>query len=444
MVQEGVRGEGGHESREPRRRYAVCGVSARALATFIGPLLRQLREKVELVALLDPDRLRFERCFELYPESRGIPCFHPDQLDELLHTVRPDGLIIASTDAFHTPYLLAGFRHNLELICEKPLVTSVEDALKVMRASERSSSPVRVTFNLRYPALHRRIYEVIQSGTLGDIQHVELRWTLDPQHGASYFRRWHRHRNLSGGLLVHKSCHHFDLVRWWLQDEPIEAIGLQLPASYGPQSEWNPDRKDGRFCSSCDDRTRCTFAPEQRLMGENPGGEPLSGDRPLDGYSTYRPDACIFDSSFDAADGYSALLRYRRGAVLSYSIHFASPIESYQLSVTGTRGRLETRRYIAPQRLKFTPPPCVLNVMPLFGAPTQHSIPEILPQHDGGDTLMLEELFDPEPVLTPAQAALYDGIIAVMTGEAVERSIQERRMIRLEELFQEAGSGGAS
>jgi hypothetical protein len=57
---------------------------------------------------------------------------------------------------------------------------------------------------------------------------------------------------------------------------------------------------------------------------------------------------------------------------------------------------------------------------------------------------MLEELFDPEPVLTPAQAALYDGIIAVMTGEAVERSIQERRMIRLEELFQEAGSGGAS
>ena len=47
---------------------------------------------------------------------------------------------------------------------------------------------------------------------------VHFEWVLDTVHGADYFRRWHRDKANSGGLLVHKATHHFDLVNWWLDD----------------------------------------------------------------------------------------------------------------------------------------------------------------------------------------------------------------------------------
>ena len=40
-------------------------------------------------------------------------------------------------------------------------------------------------------------------------------------HGADYFRRWHSHKENSGGLMVHKATHHFDLVNWWLSAVPV-------------------------------------------------------------------------------------------------------------------------------------------------------------------------------------------------------------------------------
>jgi predicted dehydrogenase len=49
---------------------------------------------------------------------------------------------------------------------------------------------------------------------------VHFEWVLDTVHGADYFRRWHREKANSGGLLVHKASHHFDLVNWWIGDVP--------------------------------------------------------------------------------------------------------------------------------------------------------------------------------------------------------------------------------
>ena len=49
---------------------------------------------------------------------------------------------------------------------------------------------------------------------------LRTEWLLDTRHGADYFRRWHRNKNNSGGLMVHKATHHFDLVNWWMIPTP--------------------------------------------------------------------------------------------------------------------------------------------------------------------------------------------------------------------------------
>ena len=74
------------------------------------------------------------------------------------------------------------------------------------------------------------------SGGIGEITAVDFRWYLDRVHGADYFRRWHRGKDQSGGLLVHKATHHFDLANWWVASHPatISALGSRrfyIPAT---------------------------------------------------------------------------------------------------------------------------------------------------------------------------------------------------------------------
>ena len=64
------------------------------------------------------------------------------------------------------------------------------------------------------------------NGTIGDVFSVHFEWLLNTKHGADYFRRWHRDKRNSGGLLVHKSTHHFDLVNFWLGTQPKTVFAM--------------------------------------------------------------------------------------------------------------------------------------------------------------------------------------------------------------------------
>lgn len=65
---------------------------------------------------------------------------------------------------------------------------------------------------------------------------IHFEWLLDTVHGADYFRRWHRQKGNSGGLMVHKSGHHFDLVNWWIGSEPETVVGMGKTAFYGKEA----------------------------------------------------------------------------------------------------------------------------------------------------------------------------------------------------------------
>lgn len=65
---------------------------------------------------------------------------------------------------------------------------------------------------------------------------VHFEWLLDTVHGADYFRRWHRQKTNSGGLMVHKSGHHFDLVNWWIDAQPESVAAFGKLAFYGDKA----------------------------------------------------------------------------------------------------------------------------------------------------------------------------------------------------------------
>src|SRR5690606_4972085 len=146
--------------------------------------------------------------------------FAPEQFTEMVRQTRPDVVIVTSIDSTHHQYIIDAMELGCDVICEKPMTIDAERAAAVMQAVERTGRDLRITFNFRYAPHVTRVRELLMQGTIGQPLAVDFSWVLDTNHGADYFRRWHARKENSGGLLIHKSSHHFDLVNWWLQSYP--------------------------------------------------------------------------------------------------------------------------------------------------------------------------------------------------------------------------------
>ena len=146
------------------------------------------------------------------------------------------------------------------------------------------------------------------SGAIGGITAVDFRWHLDRVHGADYFRRWHRYKAKSGGLLVHKSTHHFDLLNWWLGDDARQRRCPGQRAFYTPATAAElglaghaPRCRDCPL--PCDFRLDIAADPALRALYLEAEGE--------DGYLR---DRCVFDADIDIEDTMQLLVGYAGGA----------------------------------------------------------------------------------------------------------------------------------
>lgn len=424
------------------RKYAICGLSNRALGMFIRPLLNEFSTNNQIVALLDFDRTRFINCKQKYPHLNNVDTYGPNEFEQMIKETEPDVLIVASRDDTHVDYIIKGLKHDLDVITEKPMVTTVEDAKKVLKAEAISKGKVTVTFNYRYSPIHRKIKELLLENKIGRITSIDLNWYIDTYHGASYFKRWNRKREHSGGLSIHKSTHHFDLVNWWLNQNPVEVFAYGALNYYGSEGELNPlKEEDNRFCGTCHVKEKCDYYMRWSSRSETMNVEDdhyKQNEMNENQYTNYRPDACIFDSEINIEDTYTATVKYDKGALLSYSINFSLPYEGYRLAINGTKGRIETQEFHAPSRVPFPVPEQTIEYFPLFGSKEIIHVVHTPGGHGGGDPILLEDIFlGPDPRRSyEILAGTVAGAYSIATGEAVWRSVKEKTPIKIESMLQ--------
>ncbi|MBD8070605.1 Gfo/Idh/MocA family protein [Bacillus sp. PS06] len=424
------------------RRFAVCGVSKRAIGMFIQPMLERFSSTCRLVGLLDYDPKRFEVCKSECEGIDHVPEYLDHEFDKMIQETKPDVIIVASRDDTHVTYILKALEYDLDVVTEKPMTTTAEDSRRVMEAEAKSKGKVTVTFNYRYSPYHMKIKEMILDGKVGHVTSIDLNWYIDTYHGSSYFQRWNRKREHSGGLSIHKSSHHFDLVNWWLDQTPVEVFSFGALNYYGAGSEHNPLLEDGRYCSTCQVKHQCSYHTRWNTRSNSITVQDDHIDSRMkrkEGYTNYRPDQCMFDSEINIEDTYTATVKYDKGSLLSYSVNFSVPYEGYRLAINGTKGRIETTEWHAPSRIPFPISEQTIEYFPLFGSKEIIHVVQREGGHGGGDPVIQEDIFiGPDPT-RPYEilSGSKDGALAVTTGEAVWRSVQEKKMIRIEELLQE-------
>ena len=430
-----------------KRRYAVCGVSGRAIAMWLKPIYETFSNRAELVGMLDIDPMRFKICKQQLSAAENVPTYMPDEFDKMIEETRPDAVIVVSKDCFHAHYIVKSLEKNLDVITEKPMTTNWEDAIKVREAEKKSKGKVICTFNYRYNPQHRLIKELVLAGKVGRVTHVDLNWYIDIHHGASYFNRWNRMRENSGSLSIHKASHHFDLVNWWIgSPDPSQIHAFGALNHYGPEGPFNPSKKDGRHCTSCEERRNCAY----KSRWETRATVAQIHDDHLDSFNEklgvlytpeiYRPDMCIFDSEINIQDTIVANVKYANNILLNYSANFSTPYEGYRLAINGTHGRIEAEEWGGAGSTAFPCPRSTdhyVDCYPIFGSRERISVKPGVGGHGGGDSGILEDVFmgveedRPYDILATSK----DGLNAISIGDAVFKSITQGKIIDLTEVM---------
>ncbi|MGF6823099.1 putative dehydrogenase [Microbacterium sp. ZKA21] len=433
-----------------RTRYALIGTGSRA-QMYLEALAGAHADVAELVAVADTNPGRIEWSLDRHPALGDLRRFEPSELASIIRELDIDRVIITSPDSTHADLIVSAADSGADVVVEKPLTTTDDGVRRITEAVERSGRAVTLTFNYRYSPRNSALKQVIASGEIGEVTSIHFEWVLDTGHGADYFRRWHRDKSQSGGLLIHKSSHHFDLVNWWIDDVPTRVFASGGLRFYGAANArgrgMGPRPERGTTDSPLRDRFSLDLRTDSVWRGLYLDQEHLDG---------YLRDRDVFDDGITIEDNLSLIVDYSRGSTMSYSLNAHSPWEGYTVAVNGTRGRAELtvvergsvlvdedgRTVVDPSARPdlitddlARPVSERLVVQQHFSTAREVPIPDSGGGHGGGDALLLRDVFvgeDDDPLGRTADWT--DGVRSMVVGLAGNRSLETGQAVRVTDL----------
>lgn len=127
-----------------------------------------------------------------------------------------DAVIVATPDQHHHEITMAALTAGLHVMCEKPLAMNGSDAGEMLDAAQNSGLIHNVMFTWRNLPMHRKVKELLEAGTVGEVYHFDLRFMMGWARGLDY--TWRLDGEEGTGSLGDLGTHDVDLARWFLGD----------------------------------------------------------------------------------------------------------------------------------------------------------------------------------------------------------------------------------
>lgn len=303
------------------------------------------------------------------------PLAYSDHRD-LLTSGAVDAVIVASPNVTHADILRDVLETDLPCLVEKPMCTTVEDCLDVVEAAESRSALTWVGLEYRYMAPIAKLGQIAGSGDIGDVKMIAIR-----EHRFPFLKKvgdWNRFNKNTGGTLVEKCCHFFDLMNLLSGADPV--------------------------------RVYASGGQDVNHLDEVYGGE--------------KPD--ILDNAFVIVD-YDNGIR----ASLDLCMFAEASRNEQEISVVGTLGKAETALpgdgHVHVGRRQDRS----LNSVP---APIDESVNHV-GFHFGASFVEVSKFCDAIRTGSPPDVDVRDGLQSVLLGVAAHRSIDEGRPVAISELM---------
>ncbi|MBX9797351.1 Gfo/Idh/MocA family oxidoreductase [Sphingomonas sp.] len=306
----------------------------------------------------------------------GVEAF--DSAAALAASGRCDAVIVASPNFTHRDTLLPLFDAGLHILCEKPLATTVEDAQWIADRAGESDAVFWTAMEYRYMPPAAAFINAVHGGEIGTLRMLSIR-----EHRFPFLVKvgnWNRFSRNTGGTMVEKCCHFFDLMRLITQSEAV--------------------------------RVYCSGGMDVNHLDERYDGE--------------RPD--IIDNSYTVVDFENGVR-----AMLDLSMFAEGAANQEEITAVGDKARLDV---LIPEGALVHSPRTG------FGAPKQVSrrVIEVdeaalkAGSHHGSTFYEHQKFIAAVRGEGPVEVTATDGLMAVAIGAAAELSARERRVVSMAEL----------
>lgn len=420
-------------------KIAMVGTGVRGIGFWGKRIVEQYPDTIEYVGLCDinPGRVEYAR------QYMGVTCPTFTDFEKMVSTTKPDLILVTTVDSMHDQFIIKGLKMGCDILTEKPMTTDEKKCRAILEAERKSKNKVIVGFNYRWGPYMTYIKKLISEGAIGEVTSVDFNWMLNTDHGASYFRRWHGLVECSGSLWVHKATHHFDLLNWWLDSDPVQVFAYGALEHYGKASPFR-----GKNCRSCEHKRTCKFYWD--ITKDKQAVKLYCDNEKYDGYIR---DACLFRPEINIWDKMSAQIKYANNVIANYSLTTYSPYEGWKIAFNGKAGRLEAwldipyfeEKQIDQEKLhalemtqtdkeEVTYKPMIVHK--LWKSYKKEQVPFEKSGHGGGDRRLQEKIFKTPDAIDPYKhaAGTRDGAMSLLVGVAARKSIASNKPVLIKDL----------
>ena len=211
---------------EPKHRFNVIGSGMMGMEHM---RITVMEGRGGIHGIYDPNPRSVETAKSMYAmHFPGLPLATYGSLEEACNDPAVDGLIICTPNFSHHEILKTAAKSGKHILLEKPMATTLADALDIMKTAEGYGAVFQLGLQYRYKAIYvEAIHEALERGAVGDIKTVSIL-----EHRVPFLdkvNQWNKFSEYSGGTLVEKCCHYFDLFNLFARAKPasVYAVGSQ-------------------------------------------------------------------------------------------------------------------------------------------------------------------------------------------------------------------------
>lgn len=185
-----------------------------------------INNNLEIVAVCDVLSEKMEELLEKHELQDNFSIQRYEDYKVMIEEVNPELVSIATESGLHAEIALYCIEKGVNLIIEKPMAMSIEDADKIIKLSEEKGVKVSACHQNRFNVAVQQLRKAVESGRFGKLSHgsIHVRWNRNQGYydQAAWRGTWAQ----DGGALMNQCIHGIDLLRWMMGDEIEEIYGV--------------------------------------------------------------------------------------------------------------------------------------------------------------------------------------------------------------------------
>jgi predicted dehydrogenase len=332
-------------SNEYRVRVGILGAGNRGVGAY-GAYLRKRPDLAVVAAIAEP---RADRLADAGVQHGVQPAHLYETWQALLESEKDlDAIIIATPDHLHLEPALAAIEHGASILLEKPICPREDEVRQLRDAARRRRADITVAHVLRYTPFFARIKELLDRGVIGQLQSIRHTEHIGYWHYAhSYVRGNWRRFDQSSPMILAKSCHDFDILRW-LVGQPCVELN-----SFGALSHFTlanaPEGSTERCDQGCKVERTCPYSAQRIYLEKFPPQNVwphnvVSLDTSPEGIAIALHNGpygrCVYRCDNDVADHQVASLRFANDVNAALTVSAFTRENTRTIQIMGSAGEI--------------------------------------------------------------------------------------------------------